>query len=150
MKNSELGHRCFPSMPCRRRPLSSNTRQRNNDHYNRIQVESMDEVSARIRAGRRCYERILLCELHCFWNWPPDGSWLDGLQPSSVGRQVPTSCSFYRGSSHSRSIAKLHCCLSGSAPKDDMLSAHLSLGLHERDSLPSLLYVCSSGDSMNK
>lgn len=62
-----------------------------------VQVESLDEVSARTRLGKRCYERILLCELHCFWNWPPDGSWLDGLQPTSVGRQVPTS-KFYEQS----------------------------------------------------
>ncbi|CAL8463208.1 g2742 [Coccomyxa elongata] len=51
-------------------------------------VETLDEVSARTRLGKRCYERIVLCELHCFWNWPPDGSWLDGLQPTSVGRQI--------------------------------------------------------------
>ena len=53
-----------------------------------MQVESLDEMSARTRVGRRCFERVVLCDQHCFWNWPPDKSWLDGLQPSSVAHQV--------------------------------------------------------------
>ena len=29
----------------------------------------MDEVSARTNTGRRCFQRIVLCNLWHFWNW---------------------------------------------------------------------------------
>lgn len=55
---------------------------------NICQVESLEEVSARTRIGNRCFERIVMCNLHCFWNWPPDRPWLDNLQPDSVAQKV--------------------------------------------------------------
>lgn len=48
----------------------------------------MEEVSARTRIGSRCFQRIVMCNLHCFWNWPPDRPWLDNLQPNSVAQKV--------------------------------------------------------------
>jgi hypothetical protein len=52
------------------------------------QVESLDEMSAPTRVGERCFERVVLCDQHCFWNWPPDGSWLEAVQPHSVAQQA--------------------------------------------------------------
>ncbi len=52
------------------------------------QVESVDEVSARTNTGRRCFQRMLLCNLWHFWHWPDGRHWLEGLLPNSVAQQV--------------------------------------------------------------
>lgn len=48
-------------------------------------------MSARTRVGERCFERVVLCDQHCFWNWPPEGSWLEAVQPHSVAQQARMS-----------------------------------------------------------
>ena len=53
-----------------------------------VQVQSLDEVSARTNSGRRCFQRMVLCNLWHFWHWPPGRHWLDGLRPNSVAQQV--------------------------------------------------------------
>ena len=53
-----------------------------------MQVEALEEVSARTNVGRRCFQRMVLCNLWHFWHWPPGRHWLDGLRPNSVAQQV--------------------------------------------------------------
>lgn len=63
-----------------------------------LQVVPLEEVSARTKVGRRCFQRVVLCNLWHFWHWPPGRHWLDGLRPNSVAQQVslaflvPTAC----------------------------------------------------------
>ena len=56
-----------------------------------LQVESLEEVSARTNTGRRCFQRMVLCNLWQFWHWPPGRHWLDGLRPNSAAQQVSPS-----------------------------------------------------------
>jgi len=56
-----------------------------------VQVESVDEVSARTNTGRRCFQCMVLCNLWHFWHWPDGRHWLDGLLPNAVAQQVSVS-----------------------------------------------------------
>jgi len=37
-----------------------------------MQVETLEDLSSRERAGARCYDTILLCKPHGLWNRRPD------------------------------------------------------------------------------
>ncbi|EIE21335.1 hypothetical protein COCSUDRAFT_56558 [Coccomyxa subellipsoidea C-169] len=51
-------------------------------------VTPLADVSARTRAGSRCFQRLLFCNLQGLWNQPADGNWSAGLQPTRVGQKI--------------------------------------------------------------
>ncbi len=56
-----------------------------------MQVETLEDLSSRERAGARCYETILLCKPHGLWNRRPDWmkqAWHHFLKFGDFGEQV--------------------------------------------------------------
>lgn len=63
-----------------------------------LQVETLDDLSSRERAGARCYETILLCKPHGLWNRRPDWmrqAWHHFLRFGDFGQQVSNLCLIY-------------------------------------------------------
>ena len=55
------------------------------------QVETLEDMSSRERAGARCYDTILLCKPHGLWNRRPDWmkqAWHHFLKFGDFGQQV--------------------------------------------------------------
>ena len=61
---------------------------RNNKMGCYLQVMPLADLSARTRAGGRCFKRMLFCNLPGLWKQPFDQNWIAGLQPSLVGQKV--------------------------------------------------------------
>ena len=69
--------------------------------WRRVQVETLDEVSARAglgkrgRRGPRCFLKAMLCQPHNWWRPSPTlrrgQAWWTGLQPFTLGQQVGSS-----------------------------------------------------------
>ncbi|CAL8463209.1 g2743 [Coccomyxa elongata] len=51
-------------------------------------VMPLGDLSARTRAGSRCFKRMLFCNLPGLWKQPFDQNWTAGLQPSLVGQKI--------------------------------------------------------------
>ena len=58
-----------------------------------VQVTPLADLSDRSRAGRRCFELVLMCSPQGIFSQPGSGDWLNGTLPFSIGRQVPVYCS---------------------------------------------------------
>ena len=52
------------------------------------QVQSLEDLSDRTNAGRRCYERLLMCKPYSIWFLSPGREWHDGLTYGTLGQEV--------------------------------------------------------------
>lgn len=53
-----------------------------------LQVTPLADISDRSRAGRRCFEHVIMCSPQGIFNQPANGSWLNGTLPFATGQQV--------------------------------------------------------------
>ena len=52
------------------------------------QVESLEDMSERSRAGSRCFERILMCKPYSIWFQSPGREWHAKLKYGTLGQEV--------------------------------------------------------------
>lgn len=55
------------------------------------QVESLEDMSDRSRAGSRCFERILMCRPYSIWFQSPGREWHAKLKYGTLGQEVPAA-----------------------------------------------------------
>ncbi|CAK0784591.1 hypothetical protein CVIRNUC_007795 [Coccomyxa viridis] len=51
-------------------------------------VTPLADISDRSRAGRRCFEHVIMCSPQGIFNQPANGSWLNGTLPFATGQQI--------------------------------------------------------------
>ena len=55
------------------------------------QVESLEDMSDRSRAGSRCFERLLMCKPYSIWFQSPGREWHAKLKYGTLGQEVPAA-----------------------------------------------------------
>lgn len=58
-----------------------------------VQVESLEDMSDRSRAGSRCFERVLMCKPYSIWFQSPGREWHAKLRYGTLGQEVHISSS---------------------------------------------------------